>query len=29
MKGWTRITYCISISVLGLVFYSQQVWAGY
>ena len=27
MKVWTRITYCVSISVLGLVFYSQQVWA--
>ena len=26
MKSWTRITYCISISVLGLAFYSQQAW---
>ena len=27
MKSWTRITCCISISVLGLAFYSQQAWA--
>ena len=27
MKTWTRITYCIGISVLGLAFYSQQAWA--
>ncbi len=27
MKTWTRITYYMSISVLGLAFYSQQAWA--
>lgn len=27
MKGWTHITYCISISVLGLAFFSPHAWA--